>query len=785
MGKKTKSKSRLDKYYRLAKEQGYRSRAAFKIIEINKKYNFLQKATVLIDLCAAPGGWLQIASKYMPSSSIIIGVDLDPIPRIPNCITFQEDITTQKCLDRIKKQIKHLKADVVLNDGAPNVGSSWTKDAYSQTELVMYALKLATQILRKGGTFVTKIFRSGDYHSLIWLFNKFFRKVEANKPESSRQQSAEIFVVCSDYVYPDYIDPKFFNPEFVFKESESDVMHAINNSEVNSIKKIFEKHKRKLIKDEAPLTMYTKSTLKEFINSSNPYAFFTDFNMIEILDRDFYNEMIALIKAPLDMEDNFKDMKLLNKRQVSHILKWRTKLNQQRKLQDQEDEVVSQKEEKQEENEEDLENLALKNIKKRDKQEQKAKDKSMLKFVKTKLITKDNMVENIEIEEGLENFDFTKHAKDVRNGRYIDDEEEEIERKYEAQKMEDKKRKINSFNEMSNNIEYLYDIKKTIRAKNLKPASTEIVDTIVRKNKKIKKLKTQDLKKSKLEESEKIQIEDNKEIDFKQVQENNKWFDQEIFNVINEQKTNQQETNLQEEIKTENFENNSLMEEEEIDRDYDKLQKELEKNAEIVEDIDIEKMDDDELAEILVISKKMLRKKHRRNNLDDAYNKYNYPEDPKDLPVWFYEDEKRHIGKIPQVTKEDVKLEKEQLKILKARLPKKVMEAKFRKKKKLITQMKKAKNKAEEVFENDAIGAFSKARQINQIYKKAAKSTRPKEKEIIVAKKFTMSAPRKKSGKKFAVVDSRLRSDVKKNRKTSFKRGTIKKYKRKKSKKKR
>lgn len=104
--------------------------------------------------------------------------------------------------------------------------------------------------------------------------------------------------------------------------------------------------------------------------------------------------------------------------------------------------------------------------------------------------------------------------------------------------------------------------------------------------------------------------------------------------------------------------------------------------------------DDDELAEILAISRKMLRKKDRRQIIDDAYNRYNYPENPEDLPKWFYEEERKHIGKMPGITKEDVLREKERLKILKARLPKKVMEAKMRQKKKAMNKLSKAHSKA-------------------------------------------------------------------------------------------
>ncbi|KAL8914248.1 MAG: hypothetical protein Q9171_001119 [Xanthocarpia ochracea] len=320
---KKHGKGRLDKWYKLAKEKGYRARAAFKLIQLNRKYGFLEKSKVLLDLCAAPGSWCQVAAETMPVNSLILGVDLAPIKPIPRTTTFQGDITSDKCRATIRQHFKTWKADTVLHDGAPNVGTAWVQDAFSQAELALQALKLATEFLVEGGTFVTKVFRSKDYNALLWVCNQLFSKVDATKPPASRNVSAEIFVVCRGFKAPKKIDPRLLEPRSVFAE----LSNPTPNNEAKVFNPEIKKRKREGY-EEGDYTQFREAPASEFVQTTDPIAMLGSLNRLHFARVGHDIALGALNQIPettQEIRHCCSDLKVLGRKEFRMLLRWRLK----------------------------------------------------------------------------------------------------------------------------------------------------------------------------------------------------------------------------------------------------------------------------------------------------------------------------------------------------------------------------------------------------------------------------------------------------------------------------
>ncbi|CAN0854086.1 AdoMet-dependent rRNA methyltransferase spb1 [Linum grandiflorum] len=224
MGKdrKVKRKRRFDEYRHLAKEHGYRSRASWKLVQIDSKFKLLHSSHAVLDLCAAPGGWMQVAVEKVPAGSVVLGIDLKRIAPLRGALSIEQDITESECKSKIEKIMEdhEVKAfDLVLHDGRPKVGDDWSEEARSQNALVIGAVKLATQFLAPNGNFVTKVFRSQDYHLVIYCLSQLFENVEVEKPLASRKESAEIYVLGLKYKAPAEIDPRLLDFELLLQAS--------------------------------------------------------------------------------------------------------------------------------------------------------------------------------------------------------------------------------------------------------------------------------------------------------------------------------------------------------------------------------------------------------------------------------------------------------------------------------------------------------------------------------------------------------------------------------------
>ena len=261
MGKSSKDKR--DAYYRLAKEQGWRARSAYKLLQIDEEFDLLSGVSRVVDLCAAPGSWSQVLSRVLikgedfgragweekhakeraaifgpvekavddqdrpkrhPQKDVkIVSIDLQPMAPLEGITMLKADITHPSTIPLLLKALdpdtfdpasstaSH-PVDLVLSDGAPDVTGLHDLDIYIQSQLLFAALNLALCVLRPGGKFVAKIFRGKDVDLLYAQLKSMFAQVRVAKPRSSRASSIEAFVVCEGFHPPDGFQPSLENP---------------------------------------------------------------------------------------------------------------------------------------------------------------------------------------------------------------------------------------------------------------------------------------------------------------------------------------------------------------------------------------------------------------------------------------------------------------------------------------------------------------------------------------------------------------------------------------------
>eukprot|EP00656_Telonema_subtile_P051984 TRINITY_DN7120_c0_g1_i3.p1 TRINITY_DN7120_c0_g1~~TRINITY_DN7120_c0_g1_i3.p1 ORF type:complete len:853 (-),score=356.21 TRINITY_DN7120_c0_g1_i3:39-2597(-) len=809
-----------DRFYYLAKEQGFRSRAAFKLVQLNQKFNFLGSAHCVVDLCAAPGSWCQVAAKYCPISSVIIGLDLVAIRPIRNVQTFAQDITQyDKCKAIVKGAIKekfnHM-VDVVLNDGAPNVGASWVKDAYTQTELVLCALRLACEILRPGGTFVTKVFRSQDYNSMMWVMNQFFEKVVAHKPSASRGVSAEIFVVCQGFKAPKKVDPKFFDPTHIFKEIQGP-------GPVDVLKRKKETRSRDGYDPELGHGLFRACPVDQFVEAAEPVQILSTWNKIDL--KTSANEaVLEAVNSCPDTTDEIRtlcdDLKVLSKSDFKLLLRWRQKLEDLLKP-----ESESEEEESDEPEEHDPELEALKEEERAlaavgevtaDLAARKKRLKKKLALRRQKLQRRVDMKmhgqEEVDLAEaagqrdGL--FDLSTMDADadgidrVQEGEVADlsesEEEEEID--LEPKAAEDYDEQEENWLDKSYND---YKGRRGIKEKRAEAKNEETMPYLMQveldqeegePERGVEEFGSGD----ESEEEEAVpRIRGNpmlNDLD-DSVKESSaakaeRFFSGSLFQGIEEADEEHIERRKKRKIQKEREEKAAVdamnadfaqatggkapaskgtkrkqadwesEEEDEEDEMLDKINAEdARRAAEFNERTKLLPKKENDLAETLAFGELMLRKKQRYAVVDASYNRYAYNDDQKVLPDWFREDEaKFNVPELP-ITKAQVARIKESWKAVDARPIKKVAEAKAKQKKRKVAAMAKLTKQATSALNNEEETSAKRESILKKLIAGNAGKTRRSKVNTVVS---TKGGPKKGGGSKggkVKVVDKRMKKD--------------------------
>ena len=190
---------REDPYVQQAQREGYRSRACYKLIELQEKDRLIRPGMTVIDLGSAPGGWSQVAAELVGRRGRVIASDILPMDGIADVVFIQGDFTEEEVLSRILGAVGDAPVDLVMSDMAPNMSGMNAVDQPRSIYLVELALDLARQILAPGGCFVAKVFQGEGFDQLIREARGLFRQVSTRKPQASRARSREVYLVAKDF----------------------------------------------------------------------------------------------------------------------------------------------------------------------------------------------------------------------------------------------------------------------------------------------------------------------------------------------------------------------------------------------------------------------------------------------------------------------------------------------------------------------------------------------------------------------------------------------------------
>ncbi|KAI3404959.2 SPB1 [Candida oxycetoniae] len=819
MGKtqKKNSKGRLDRYYYLAKEKGYRARSSFKIIQINEKFgHFLEKSKVVIDLCAAPGSWCQVASQLCPVNSLIIGVDIVPIKPLPNCITFQSDITTEDCRSKLRGHMKTWKADTVLHDGAPNVGLGWVQDAFTQSHLTLQALKLAVENLTVGGTFVTKVFRSRDYNNLMWVFQQLFDKVEATKPPSSRNVSAEIFVVCKGFKAPKKLDPRLLDPREVFEELNND-KNSVNNEE-----KIFNPEKKRRQRqgyEEGDYTLFHTMPIMQFIKEEDPINQLGDLNKFEIDEDEHDWKVIKKLKLyNTELRECFKDLKVLGRKEFKAILRFRKQARDILGI-DKNEEEDKPEIEVEELNEEQKIDKELNQMMERQKQKAK-RAKKTANELKQKEIVRNQMQMvtdmNIGIDAAQVGADSLFNLKTAEKSGQLnklargkkamvfseEDTAKDVEIHIDEKEMTDAAAAANSEDEVDELEAQLDDMYEQYQNRR--------VERDAKYRAKLARGDDDQEAWEGIDEEEDGQKNNELGDDYQMESESDSDGDEHInliaqgrqqnggltrtaksffasdaiFNelkddeLIEESKpksVKELSTNGKAKTEAQSFSPPSpISSEEDSDSDFEIVPNKVDSDEEIFSDDD----DDDEpntvqthqnkvditTAEAMTLAHQIaLGQRNKKDLIEEGINRYSF-RDRDNLPEWFVDDEKKHSKLIRPITKEASLAIKEKQKQLNARPIKKVLEAKGRKKMRALRRLEKLKKKSDLINEDSSKSEYDKAAEISKLMQKAKNAGKDKQRKkltVVVARgsnKGLSGRPKGIKGK-YKMVDGTLKNE--------------------------